>query len=263
MVNSIHAARRAGLADDDEVWSLTCALVDFVESHWHLPDEGMWEVRGPRRQFVNSKVMAWVAVDRAVIDAEDLGLAAPVERWRRLREQIRSTILLEGYDADRRTFTQSFGSREIDASALLFPLVGFLEASDERMLGTVAAIERHLCRDGLVHRYATTDSDDAVDGLPGEEGAFLACSFWLAGNYVLAGRLPEARALFERLLSLRNDVGLLAEEYDSDARQQLGNFPQAFSHVPLVMAALVLDGAIQIPAAVPAAEPTVFGPRAG
>jgi GH15 family glucan-1,4-alpha-glucosidase len=249
VVNTLHEARRAGLEDNGEVWSLMRALVDFVESHWHLPDEGLWEVRGPRRHFVNSKVMAWVAIDRALVDAEELGLPAPLDRWRRLREEIRREVLLEGYDANRKTFTQSYGSSELDASALLFPLVGFLPAIDERMRGTVAAIERHLTQDGLAHRYTTSDGTDSVDGLPEGEGAFLACSFWLAANYAKSGRLDDAHALFERLLSLRNDVGLLAEEYDPVAGQQLGNVPQAFSHVPLVMAAHVLDEALEQAAA--------------
>jgi len=241
VVNTMHHARRAGLEDHDgEVWSLTRGLVDFVETHWRLPDEGPWEVRSPRRHFVFSKVMAWVAVDRTVADAENLGLPAPLARWRTLRDEIRREILREGYDEKQNTFTQSYGSAELDASALLFPLVGFLPANDERMLGTVAAIERRLCRDGLVYRYTTSD-DGSVDGLPAGEGAFLACSFWLAANYALAGRLDDARALFERLLSLRNDVGLLAEEYDPRSARQLGNFPQAFSHVPLIMAAHLLD----------------------
>jgi GH15 family glucan-1,4-alpha-glucosidase len=213
----------------------------FVEAHWHEPDEGIWEMRGPRRHFVNSKVMSWVALDRAIVDAEQYGFPAPLATWRALREQIRADVLAHGYDPVRRTFTQSYGAPELDATALLIPLVGFLPATDERVRGTVAAIERHLCRDGLVARYST--SDDGVDGLPPGEGAFVACSFWLAGNYALAGRLDEARRLFERLLALRNDVGLLAEEYDPAARRQLGNFPQAFSHVPLVMLALVLDAA--------------------
>jgi GH15 family glucan-1,4-alpha-glucosidase len=244
VVNTIHEARRAGLEDDGEVWSLTRALVDFVESHWQLPDEGLWEVRGPRRHFVNSKVMAWVAVDRALTDAEAHGLPARLDRWRVLREEIRREVLLEGYDSDRRTFTQAYGSSALDASALLFPLVGFLPATDERMRGTVAAIERELCRDGLVYRYTTTDAG-SVDGLPEGEGAFLACSFWLAANYAVSGRLQEARELFERLLSLRNDLGLLAEEYDPRSGRQLGNYPQAFSHVPLVMAAHVFDEAVR------------------
>jgi GH15 family glucan-1,4-alpha-glucosidase len=243
VVNTIHEARRAGIEDDGEVWSLTRALVDFVESHWQLPDEGLWEVRGPRRHFVNSKVMAWVAVDRALTDAEAHCLPAPLDRWRVLRKEIRREVLLEGYDSDRRTFTQAYGSSALDASALLFPLVGFLPATDERMRGTLAAIERELCRDGLVYRYTTTDAG-SVDGLPEGEGAFLACSFWLAANYALSGRLQEARELFERLLSLRNDLGLLAEEYDSRSGRQLGNYPQAFSHVPLIMAAHLFDEAV-------------------
>src|SRR6266545_3820234 len=258
VVNTIHEARRAGLEDNGEIWSLTRALIDFVESHWQLPDEGLWEVRGPRRHFVNSKVMAWVALDRALKDAEEFGLPAPLDRWRGLREQIRREVLLEGYDADRQTFTQSYDSSELDASALLFPLVGFLPATDERMRGTVAAIERELCHHGLVYRYSTSGETNSVDGLPEGEGTFLACSFWLAGNYALSGRLQEARALFERLLSLRNDVGLLAEEYDPRSGRQLGNFPQAFSHVPLIMAALVLDEATQRgPATAPPARPVI------
>ena len=240
IVNTMHQARRAGLDDDGEVWPLTRALVDFVASHWDRPDEGFWEVRGPRRHFVNSKVMAWVAVDRAIDDAETFDLPAPLERWRPLRDQIRKDVLTNGFDAVRRTFTQSYESRELDASALLIPLVGFLPATDERMLGTVAAIEGELLHDGLVYRYSAAGGPDPIDGIAEPDGAFLACSFWLAGNYALSGRLDEARALFERLLSLRNDVGLLAEEYDPTLGRLLGNFPQAFSHVPLIMVAHVL-----------------------
>jgi GH15 family glucan-1,4-alpha-glucosidase len=187
--------------------------------------------------------MAWVAVDRALSDAEEFRLPGPLGRWRALREQIRREVLARGYDAAQGTFTQSYGSTEIDAAALLFPLVGFLPASDERMRGTVTAIERRLLHDGLVYRYTTSDEMNSVDGLPAGEGAFLASSFWLVGNYALSGRLDDARALFERLLSLRNDVGLLAEEYDPRSGRQLGNFPQAFSHVPLIMAAHMLDEA--------------------
>jgi GH15 family glucan-1,4-alpha-glucosidase len=240
VVNAMHHARRVGLEEDDQVWSLTHSLVDFVETHWRFPDESLWEVRGPRRHFVNSKVMAWVAVDRALSDAEEFRLPAPLARWRALRQQIHREVLTDGYDADRATFTQSYGSKAIDASALLLPLVGFLPASDVRMRGTVAAIERELCHHGFVYRYTTSDDTNSVDGLPEGEGAFLACSFWLAANYALSGRLDEGRALFERLLSLRNDLGLLAEEYDPSTGLQLGNFPQAFSHVPLIMAAHLL-----------------------
>jgi GH15 family glucan-1,4-alpha-glucosidase len=240
VMDALLQAREAGLEPDANAWNLQVALLRFVEEAWREPDEGIWEVRGPRRHFVSSKVMAWVAVDRAVADAEDHGFPAPLARWRSLREEIRAEILVKGYDSTRRTFTQSYGSEELDASALLFPLIGFLPADDERIQGTIAAIERRLCRDGLVYRYTTSD-DGAVDGLPEGEGAFLACSFWLAANYAMSGRADEARALFERVLSLRNDVGLLAEEYDPLAGRQLGNFPQAFSHVPLVMAAHLLD----------------------
>jgi GH15 family glucan-1,4-alpha-glucosidase len=185
--------------------------------------------------------MAWVAVDRAIADAEALGLDATLDRWRALRDRIHGEVLARGYDAGRRAFTQSYGSGRLDASILMLPLVGFLPAADERMRRTVAAIERELCHGGPVYRYTSGD------GLPGGEGAFLACSFWLAANYALAGRLEEARALFERLLALRNDLGLLAEEYDPRDKRQLGNFPQAFSHVPLIIAAHVLDEAGRSP----------------
>jgi GH15 family glucan-1,4-alpha-glucosidase len=243
VVNTLHEARRAGIEDGGgEVWELTFALVEYIESHWRLPDEGVWEVRGPRRHFVSSKVEAWVAVDRAIKDAEELGLRAPLVRWRKLREQIRAEVLLKGYDPKRATFTQAYDSAELDASALMFSLIGFLPARDERMLATVAAIERHLCHDGLVYRY-TTRGDGVVDGLPEGEGAFLACSFWLAANYALAGRHQDARELFSRLLGLRNDLGLLAEQYDPRTGRQLGNFPQAFSHVPLILSAQTLDRA--------------------
>lgn len=188
--------------------------------------------------------MAWVAVNRALSDAETFARPAPVRRWQALRDAIRGDVLAHGYDAKRNAFTQSYGSQALDATALLIPFVGFLPATDERMRGTVAAIERELCRDGLVYRYTNSDDIDAIDGLRGGEGAFLACSLWLAGNYARSGRLREARTLFERLLSLRNDVGLLAERYDPRSGRQLGNFPQAFNQVPLVMAAHVLDEAL-------------------
>jgi GH15 family glucan-1,4-alpha-glucosidase len=244
VVNAIHEARHAGLELTGEEWSLTRALVDHVESHWRLPDAGMWEVRGPSRHFVTSKVMAWVALDRAIRDAEQYGLPAPLPRWRALREEIHREILVKGYDPDRETFTQSYGSKVLDATALLLPLVGFLPATDDRMLGTVAAIERELSRDGLLYRY-TTSEDTSVDGLPPGEGTFLACTFWLVAIYALSDRLGEARTLFERLLALRNDLGLLAEQYDPQSGRHLGNFPQALSHVPLIMAAQLLDDASQ------------------
>ncbi len=195
-------------------------------------------MRGGRRHFTFSKVMAWVAFDRAVKDAETWHLPAPIERWRALRDHIHQVVCREGVDPERGCFVQSFGSRELDASLLLIPLVGFLPPEDPRVRATLEAIERELVEDGLVLRYRT---ESGADGLPGDEGAFLACSFWLVDNLVLAGRREEARALFERLLALRNDVGLLAEEYDTRHGRQLGNFPQAFSHLALVRSALMLE----------------------
>ena len=233
VMDCLHQARRSGLPDDPSAWDLQRALMDFVEGHWREPDEGIWEVRGPRRHFTHSKVMAWVAADRAVRAVDEHGASGPVERWRRLRAEIHADVCDQGYDHDRTTFTQSYGNPQLDASLLLLPLVGFLPATDERMVGTVAAVERNLVHDGLVHRYAD-DSLGDVDGLPGREGVFLPCSFWLADNYILQGRHAEGRALFDRLSALANDVGLLAEEYDPTARRMLGNFPQAFTHVALV-----------------------------
>jgi GH15 family glucan-1,4-alpha-glucosidase len=230
-----------GPSIQDISWSLQRKLMDFLETGWSQPDEGIWEVRGPRRHFVHSKVMAWVAVDRAIKGVEEHKLRGPVDRWKALRGQIRNDILTKGYDSERGTFTQYYGSRELDAALLNIPLVGFLPGSDERVKGTVAAIERELMSDGFVRRYSTTED---VDGLPPGEGAFLACTFWLADNYAAVGRLDEAVTLFERLLDLRNDVGLLAEEYDPVHRRMTGNFPQAFSHVPLIYVARNLSRAL-------------------
>jgi GH15 family glucan-1,4-alpha-glucosidase len=207
------------------------------------PDEGIWEVRGGPKQFVHSKLMAWVAADRAVKAVEEFDLDGPIEKWAKLRETIRDDILKHGYDRTRRTFTQFYGSAELDAALLMVPLVGFLPATDERVAGTVAAIEEHLLRDGFVQRYTQHQGTD-VDGLPPGEGAFLACTFWLADNYALMGRHAEAREVFERLLALRNDVGLLSEEYDTGAGRLVGNFPQAFSHVPLIDTARTLSAAV-------------------
>jgi GH15 family glucan-1,4-alpha-glucosidase len=232
VMDALHQARRAGIPPDPSAWALQRAWMEFLEGNWCRPDEGIWEVRGPRRAFTHSKVMAWVAADRAVQAVERFGADGPVDRWRQLREEIHEDVCAEAWDEDRRTFTQFYGSTELDASVLMIPLVGFLPATDQRMVGTVAAIERELLEDGLVHRYTQVGS--GVDGLPAGEGAFLACTFWLADNYALVGRRADAVATFERLLDLRNDLGLLAEEYDSSARRQVGNFPQAFSHVPLV-----------------------------
>jgi GH15 family glucan-1,4-alpha-glucosidase len=242
VMDALHQARVAGLEQDDPSWALQAHLMSFVEEHWVDPDEGIWEVRGGPRQFTHSKLMAWVAADRAVKAVERFGLPGPTARWRALREDIRRDILTRGYDADRDTFTQYYGSRELDAALLMVPLVGFLPPDDPRVRGTVAAIEDELLLDGFVQRY-TQVPGDTVDGLPAGEGAFLACTFWLADNYALQGRHDEARDVFERLLALRNDVGLLSEEYDPAAGRLVGNFPQAFSHVPLIDTARTLSRA--------------------
>lgn len=231
VMDALHSARRHGLAADEDAWRVQRELVKYVESAWHEPDEGIWEVRGPRRHFTHSKVMAWVALDRAVKGIEHFGLDGPVERWRQARAAIRDDVCLRGFDAGLGAFVQYYGSRLLDASLLMIPLVGFLPADDPRMLGTVRAIERHLTTEGFVARYATRRE---VDGLPPGEGAFLPCTFWLADNLALQGRTHEARALFERLLGVRNDVGLLSEEYDPRTGRLLGNFPQAMSHTALV-----------------------------
>ena len=231
VMDAIHVSRRVGIPPDRPAWHLQRVLLDFLESNWRKPDEGIWEVRGPRRQFTHSKVMAWVALDRAVKAVERFGLDGPIDRWRALCQEIHAEVCRSGFDSDRNTFTQYYGSRELDASLLMIPLVGFLPPSDSRVRGTVEAIERELVHEGLVFRYST---DSTVDGLPAGESAFLACSFWLADNLALQGRESEARNLFERLVSLSNDLGLLAEEYDPAAGRLVGNYPQAFSHVGLI-----------------------------
>jgi GH15 family glucan-1,4-alpha-glucosidase len=213
--------------------------VEHLSAIWSEPDEGMWEVRGGARHFTFSKIMAWVALDRMIKDATRHHLSGDLDQWRALREQIRTEILTHGVDRERNCFVQSFGEKSLDASLLLVPSVGFLPANDALVRGTVAAIEQDLLVGGFVQRYQT---GSGVDGLTGGEGAFLACTFWLADAYAMQGRQRDAEALFERLLSLRNDVGLLAEEYDPVARRQVGNFPQAFSHVALVGTALSLSG---------------------
>jgi GH15 family glucan-1,4-alpha-glucosidase len=238
VMDVMHQARRAGIKPKEEAWRLQCALVRFVQSAWTRPDEGIWEVRGPQRHFTFSKVMAWVAIDRAVKAVERFSLAGPVEEWRALRAAIHADVCERGYDRERRAFTMSYGSRRLDASLLMLPLVGFLPPSDERMRGTVEAIAHKLCPDGFVRRYTT---DDEVDGLPEGEGAFLACTLWLADARALMGDFDQARELFERVLAVRNDVGLLAEEFDPHSGRLVGNFPQAFSHVGLINTAANLS----------------------
>ena len=237
VISVMYQARCAGLEPYEAGWALQRAMLDFLESNWTQPDEGIWEVRGPRQHFTHSKVMAWVALDRMIKSVEQFGLEGPVDRWRQLRAAVHEQVCREGYNAEVGAFVQAYGSKSLDASLLMIPLVGFLPATDPRMRGTVEAIERHLTVDGFVLRYAT---ETTLDGLPPGEGAFLACSFWLADNLALLGRVEEARRLFERLLALRNDVGLLAEEYDPRAKRFTGNFPQAFSHIGLVYTALNL-----------------------
>jgi GH15 family glucan-1,4-alpha-glucosidase len=226
--------------DHRDSWGLELALLGSLESLWRKPDEGIWEVRGPREHFTHSKGMAWLAFDRAVRNVEDFGLDGPVARWRRLRDEVHAQICNEGYDPELNAFTQAYGSKRLDASVLLLPMYGFLPADDPRVRGTVDAIERTLLHDGFVARYAT-EPDGAVDGLPAGEGTFLPCSFWLADNRAIVGRDDAAHEMFERLLGLRNDVGLLAEEYDPVSGRQLGNFPQAFTHVCLVTTAAHLS----------------------
>ena len=231
VIDSLYQARKKGLHKSDEGWALQRELVGHVEKIWPEPDDGIWEIRGGRRHFTFSKVMAWVAVDRAVRTIEEFGEEGPLERWKKLRSEIHDEVCRLGFSHHAQAFVQYFGSTELDASVLMMPLVGFLPARDPRILSTVAAIEKSLTHDGLVARYNTASD---VDGLSGTEGVFLACSFWLADNYIMQGRHGDARDLFERLLAIRNDVGLLSEEYDPKERRLLGNFPQAFSHLALV-----------------------------
>ncbi|WP_326583751.1 glycoside hydrolase family 15 protein [Streptomyces sp. NBC_00481] len=248
VIDSVFVSRRSGLPDKPDMWRMQCALMEYLRTAWRKPDEGLWEVRGPRRHFTHSKVMCWVAADRAVRTLEDdpTLTGGDLDGWRALRDEIHREVCERGYDAERNTFTQSYGSRELDAALLLIPQMGFLPPEDPRVVGTVDAIREELSHEGLVRRYSAdhlTAATASVDGLPGGEATFLVCSFWLADALHLTGRTEEARELFERLVGLVNDVGLLAEEYDPVAKRQLGNFPQAFSHVGLVGTALALfDG---------------------
>jgi GH15 family glucan-1,4-alpha-glucosidase len=231
VMDALHLARRWGLPPSENAWRVQRAVLDFLESDWQKPDEGIWEVRGPRRQFTHSKVMAWVAMDRAVKSVEEFGLEGDAGKWRRVRQQIHDEVCREGFDATLNSFVQYYGSKDPDASLLMLPLVGFLPATDPRMRGTVDYVQRRLVRGGFVDRYPSVP---AVDGLPPGEGAFLLCTFWLADNLALQGRYAEAREVFERLLALRTDLGLLSEQYDPDAGRLVGNFPQAFSHMALI-----------------------------
>ena len=251
VLDATYQAWRMGVEHDGDAWRVEQALVTYLETVWQEPDEGIWEVRGPRRHFTHSKVMAWVALDRAVKAVEQFGLAGPVDHWRVIRDRIHQEVCTRGFDKTQGSFVQSYGSHLLDASLLMLPLVGFLPASDPRIRGTVEAIERTLTHDGFVSRYDTVPE---VDGLPPGEASFLLCSFWLVDNLELLGRHDDARRLFERLLAVRNDVGLLAEGYDTRQRRLAGNFPQAFSHVGLINSALNLSRS-RAPAVDRGAEP--------
>jgi GH15 family glucan-1,4-alpha-glucosidase len=237
VMNALHLARVGGLHADEDVWTLQCLLLEHLAAIWAEPDDGLWEVRSGPRQFTFSKVMAWVAFDRAIRSAERFKLPGPIDRWRALRDRIHADVCEKGWNEERRTFTQVYGGNELDASLLLIPLVGFLPPADPRVTSTTAAIERELAFDGFIRRYHTHKVDD---GMPPGEGVFLACSFWLVDNLALQGRMDEAHAMYERLLRLVNDVGLLSEEYDPQTKRFTGNFPQAFSHVALVHTGLNL-----------------------
>lgn len=253
VLDALYQANVHGLEKSDVGWNLQRSLVNQLEKMWFQPDNGIWEIRGPRRHFVHSKVMAWVGVDRAIRMIQEFGEDGPLERWIRLRADIHDQVCRFGFSRERNSFVQYYGSKEMDASLLMLPLVGFLPPDDPRIAGTIAAVEKDLVRGGLVARYNTHSQ---VDGLAGSEGVFLACSFWLVDNYVQQNRLDEAQKLFEHLLSLRNDVGLLSEEYDPREGVQLGNFPQAFSHLALVISAYNLESSGQKPVRSRSRRPT-------
>jgi GH15 family glucan-1,4-alpha-glucosidase len=231
---ALQAARRLGKESEDFSWPLQRALLSFVEDNWKRPDNGIWEIRGPKRHFTHSRVMLWAALDCAVNAVREFGLDGPVERWERLRDEIRDEIESQGFDKERGTYTQYYGGKGVDASLLQLPHVGYLAPDDPRMLGTVAAIEEELLEGGLLLRYRT---ETGVDGLPAGENAFLACSFWLVEQYATSGRLDDARALMDRLVGFANDVGLMSEEYDVAGQRHAGNTPQALTHLTLVRAA--------------------------
>jgi GH15 family glucan-1,4-alpha-glucosidase len=242
VIDTVFRARQLGMPPAPHGWSVQRRVIEWLGSHWREPDEGLWEVRGPKRNFVHSKVMAWVAADRTIRAIEEMGLDGPVERFRQMRADIHAEVCREGYDAGRNTFTQYYGSTQLDAALLLIPQVGFLPPSDPRVVGTVEAVQRELVRDGFVMRYIP--DEHAADGLPPGEGAFLACSFWLVNALALIGRRPEALDLFHRLLSVQNDVGLFSEEYDPAQKRLVGNFPQAFTHLALISSAKALSAPI-------------------
>jgi GH15 family glucan-1,4-alpha-glucosidase len=240
VMDALEKVRQAEDMPSQEAWPLQRALVENLAGRWREPDNGLWEIRGEPRLFTHSRVMVWVAFDRAVRAMEDYGVDGPLEQWRALRDEIRADVLEHGYDEERGTFVQHYDTKEVDASLLVIPVVGFLAGDDPRVLGTIRAIEEDLLHEGLVLRYRT---ETGVDGLPGDEHPFVACSFWLVSAYAMAGRVEDAHALFDRLIGLLNDVGLLSEEYDPVRQRMVGNFPQAFSHLALVRAAFQLADA--------------------
>jgi GH15 family glucan-1,4-alpha-glucosidase len=244
VMDVLHQARRRDIAPGDESWALQRVLLADLEARWHEPDEGIWEVRGPRRHFTHSKVMAWVAFDRGVKAVEQFGREGAVDRWRDARDAIKAEVLEQGYDDELESFVQYYGSQRVDASLLTIPLFGFLLADDPRVRGTLEAVRRELLVDGFVQRYRHDEEVEDVDGLPPGEGAFFLCSFWFVDNLVLLGELDEAKEMFERLVALSNDLGLLSEEYDPGLKRLVGNFPQAFSHIGLVNTALLLEKAL-------------------
>jgi GH15 family glucan-1,4-alpha-glucosidase len=241
IIDAFMTARAHGLEASDHAWRLSLNLLEFLEEAWRRPDSGIWEVRGPARHFTHSKAMAWVAFDRAIRTCEEWGREGPLDHWRSIRSEIHADVCAQGFDPEVDSFVQSYGSKRLDASLLLIPLVGFLPVEDTRVVGTIDAIGRTLAHDGLIMRYQADEENMQVDGLPPGEGVFLPCSFWYAADLALLGREGEARSLFTRLLGLRNELGLISEEYDPDASRMLGNFPQAFTHLALVGCAYILD----------------------
>ena len=235
---ALEMARDQRVPETEDSWALQRTLVEHLAEHWDEPDHGLWEIRGEPRHFTHSRVMVWVAFDRAVKAVEEHGCAGPVDRWRELRDEVREEVLAKGFDSERNTFTQHYETTDVDASLLVLPAVGFIAGDDPRMLGTIAAVQEDLMVDGLLYRYRTTSG---VDGVPGDEHPFLACSFWLVNAYARAGLVDEAHALMRRLLRVLNDVGLVSEEYDPVRQRMAGNFPQAFSHLALVGAAIALE----------------------